>query len=127
VLKLFTWLGQLGALGVLVLMTITSFAVVAFFRRRPDPDAGPLRTFVAPLVAGVLMLAIAVLAVTNFNVLITSAPDAPLTTEAVVLPLLLLVAGVIGVVVAAVIRAKDPEGYARIGQRTDVEKTEYVQ
>jgi len=30
-----TWLGQLGALGVLVLMTVTSFAVVAFFRRRP--------------------------------------------------------------------------------------------
>jgi amino acid transporter len=127
VLKLFTWLGQLGALGVLVLMTVTSFAVVAFFRRRPDPDAGPVRTLVAPLVAGVLLLAIAILAVTNFNVLITSAPDAPLTTEAVVLPLLLLVAGVIGVVVAAVIRAKDPERYARIGQRTDVEKTEHVQ
>jgi amino acid transporter len=127
VIKLFTWLGQLGALGVLVLMTVTSFAVVAFFRRRPDPDAGPLRTFVAPLIAGVLMLAIAVLAVTNFNVLITSAPDAPLTTEAVLLPLLLLVAGVIGVVVAAVIRAKDPERYARIGQRTDVEKAEHVQ
>jgi hypothetical protein len=43
-LKLFTWLGQLGALGVLVLMTVTSFAVVAFFRRCPDPYAGPLRT-----------------------------------------------------------------------------------
>src|SRR3954452_12091915 len=31
VLKLFTWLTNLGALGVLCLMTLTSFAVVAFF------------------------------------------------------------------------------------------------
>ena len=127
VIKLFTWLGQLGALGVLFLMTVTSFAVVAFFRRHPDPDAGPVRTFVAPLIAGVLMLAIAVLAVTNFNVLITSAPDAPLTTAAVVLPLILLVTGVVGMVVGAAIRSRDPERYARIGQRTAVETAEHVQ
>jgi len=126
VLQLFTWLGQLGALGVLVLMTVTSFAVVAFFRRRPDPDAGPVRTLVAPLVAGVLMLVIAVLGVTNFNVLVTSAPDAPLTTAAVVLPLLLLVAGVIGMIVAAAIRSRDPQRYERIGNRTAVEVAEHV-
>ena len=54
-------------------MTVTSFAVVAFFRARPDRDAGPWRTFVAPLIAGVLMLVVLVLGVTNFNVLITSA------------------------------------------------------
>ena len=35
VLKLFTWLTNLGALGVLLLMAVTSFAVVAFFRRGP--------------------------------------------------------------------------------------------
>src|SRR4051794_29736203 len=126
VIQLFTWLGQLGALGVLVLMTVTSFAVVAFFRRRPDPDAGPIRTFVAPLIAGVLMLVIAVLGVTNFNVLITSAPDAPLATAAVVLPLLLLVAGVMGMIVAATIRSRDPQRYARIGNRTAVEAAEQV-
>jgi hypothetical protein len=72
------------------------------------------------------MLVIAVLAVTNFNVLITSAPDAPLTTAAVVLPLLLLVAGVIGMVVAATIRSRDPERYERIGNRTAVEEAEQV-
>jgi amino acid transporter len=126
VLKLFTWLGQLGALGVLALMTITSFAVVAFFRRQPDPDAGPMRTFVAPLVAGVLMFVILVLAVTNFNVLITSSPDAPLATSAVVLPLILLAAGIIGLVVAATIRSRDPKRYARIGNRTAVEVAEQV-
>ena len=36
VLKLFTWLTNMGALGVLLLMTLTSFAVVAYFRRSPE-------------------------------------------------------------------------------------------
>jgi hypothetical protein len=81
---------------------------------------------VAPLIAGVLMLVIAILAVTNFNVLITSSPDAPLATAAVVLPLLLLVAGVIGVIVAATIRSRDPQRYERIGNRTAVEVAENV-
>ena len=80
----------------------------------------------APLIAGVLMLVIAVLAVTNFNVPITSAPDAPLTTAAVVLPLMLLVAGVVGMVVAAAIRSRDPERYERIGNRTAVEAAEQI-
>jgi hypothetical protein len=65
--------------------------------------------------------------VTNFNVLITSSPDAPLTTSAVVLPLLLLAAGVIGLVVAAAIRSRDPQRYQRIGQRTAVEEVEHAQ
>ena len=126
VLKLFTWLTNVGALGVLALMTVTSFAVVAFFRSRPDIQEGTYRTFVAPLVSGLLMVVVLVLGVTNFNVLITSSTDAPTDTMAIVLPLLLLVTAVAGMVVAAVIRARDPERYARIGQRTAVEQAEHV-
>ena len=92
-----------------------------YFRRRPDPDAGPLRTFVAPLIAGVLLLVILVLAVTNFNVLITARPTRRPTTAAVILPLILLVAGVIGMIVAATIRSPAiPQRYERIGKRTAV-------
>ena len=36
VLKLFTWLTNLGALGVLLLMSTTSFAVVGYFRLNPQ-------------------------------------------------------------------------------------------
>ena len=43
VLKLFTWLTNLGALGVLLLMTLTSFAVIAFFRKRPELQPTPCR------------------------------------------------------------------------------------
>jgi NADH:ubiquinone oxidoreductase subunit 5 (subunit L)/multisubunit Na+/H+ antiporter MnhA subunit len=126
VLKLFTWLTNLGALGVLALMTVTSFAVVAFFRSRPEAGAGPWRTFVAPLAAGVLMLAVFILGVTNFNVLITSSTTAPTDTMSIVLPLLLLAAAIAGVVVAMVIRNRDPERYARIGERTPAEPAEDV-
>ncbi|MCW3003709.1 MAG: amino acid permease-associated region, partial [Conexibacter sp.] len=44
VLKLFTWLTNLGALGVLLLMAVTSFSVVAYFRKRPDHDLGAWST-----------------------------------------------------------------------------------
>jgi amino acid transporter len=127
VLELFTWLTNLGALGVLALMTVTSFAVVAFFGRRPDPGLGTWRTAVAPALSGVLLLVILVLGVTNFNVLITGATDAPTASMSVVLPLVLLAAGLAGMAVAAAIRARDPERYAHIGERTAVERAEDVE
>jgi amino acid transporter len=126
VLKLFTWLTNLGALGVLCLMAVTSFAVVAFFRGHPSPEEGAWPTRVAPTIAGVLMVVVLVLGVTNFNVLITSSTDAPTDAMSIVLPLLLLAAAVAGVVTAATIRSRDPERYARIGERTAVEQAEHV-
>jgi amino acid transporter len=126
VLKLFTWLTNLGALGVLLLMTITSFAVVSYFRARPDHGAGQWRTLIAPAIAGVLMLVVVVLGVTNFNVLITSSTDAPTDTMAIVLPLIVFAAAVAGMIVAAIIRSRDPQRYAQIGERTAVEQAEGV-
>ena len=78
VLKLFTWLTNLGALGVLLLMAMTSFAVVGYFRastRRRGSARG--RRTIAPVLAGVALLVVLVLGVLNFNVLITSATNAP--------------------------------------------------
>jgi amino acid transporter len=126
VLKLFTWLTNLGALGVLLLMTVTSFAVVAFFRRQPDLAAGTYRTFIAPLIAGVLLLVVLILGVTNFNVLITSSTTAATDKMAIILPAILLVAGLLGMAVAAWMRSAHPDRYARIGQRTQVEQAEHV-
>ncbi len=122
VLKLFTWLTNLGALGVIVLMTMTSFAVVAFFRRRPVRELGVWRTLVAPVVAGLALVAILVLGVANFNVLITSSTDAPTATISVVLPLVVFGSGIAGLLVAAVLRGRAPERYARIGEPTAVER-----
>src|SRR4051794_20413554 len=53
VLKLFTWLTNLGALGVRLLMATTSFAVVAYFARDPHPDVSAWASRWAPAIAGV--------------------------------------------------------------------------
>jgi amino acid transporter len=122
VLKLFTWLTNLGALGVLLLMAITSFAVVAFFNRKPVDDLSPWRTLFAPALAGVLLTAVLVLGVLNFNVLITGLTDAPTDTMAIVLPLILLAGGLLGMLVAALLKSSRPDIYAHIGERSPVER-----
>jgi amino acid transporter len=125
-LKLFTWLSNMGALGVVFLMAVTSFAVFAFFQRHPDPELSPLRTVVAPLAAGVALLAIVVLGVLNFNVLITGLLDAPTDSMTVTLMVVLLAAAVLGAIVAAVLRSNRPDVYAGIGQPTQTEVIEHV-
>jgi amino acid transporter len=126
VLKLFTWLTNLGALGVVLLMALTSFAVVAFFRRRPAPELGTWRTLIAPVIAGLGLLAILVLGVANFNVLITGSTDAPTDSISVILPIVLFGSGVVGLIVAAIMRSKAPQRYTAIGQPTQVEEAELI-
>jgi amino acid transporter len=126
VLELFTWLTNLGALGVLLLMAATSAAVVAYFRAHPDHDLGAWRTLVAPLSAGIGLVTILVLGVTNFNVLITGATDAPTDTMTVVLQLILLGGAILGVIVGLILRRSRPEVYARIGEPSPVEATERI-
>jgi amino acid transporter len=121
VLKLFTWLTNLGALGVLLLMAVTSFAVVAFFRKRPDAEVSPFARGVAPAIAGVALLVVLVLGVLNFNVLITGATDAPTDTMTIVLPVILFGGGLLGLVVGAWMRSNRPDTYARIGEGAGAE------
>ena len=125
-LKLFTWLTNLGALGVLRADGGHVVRGRAFFRRRPDPTPARGARSIAPLVAGVLMLGMLVLGVANFNVLITSATDAPTDTMSIVLPLILFGAGVAGCSSRRASAARDPERYERIGERTAVEQAEHV-
>ena len=65
VLNMFTWVSQLGTLGVLAMMAITSAAVIAFFRR-PGKRLGP-STLILPLVPGVIMVALFVYIFMNFG------------------------------------------------------------
>jgi amino acid transporter len=122
VLKLFTWLTNLGALGVLLLMAATSFAVVGYFRRRPDAAVSPWAGTIAPAIAGVALLVVLVLGVLNFNVLITSATDAPTDTMAIVLPAILFGAGLVGLLLGAWFKSSRPGTYARIGEGARAEK-----
>ena len=126
VLKLFTWLTNLGALGVLLLMAVTSFAVVAFFGKRPDTGLGPWRTRIAPAIAGISLLVVLVLGVSNFNVLITSTIGAPTDNMTIILQVILFGGGALGLLVGWVMKKTRPDDYALIGERTPVEEAEGV-
>jgi amino acid transporter len=121
VLKLFTWLTNLGALGVLLLMAVTSFAVVAFFRKRPDADVSSFAGAIAPAIAGVALLVVLVLGVLNFNVLITGTTDAPTDTMTIVLPVILFGGGLLGLLVGVWMKSNRPDTYARIGEGAGAE------
>jgi hypothetical protein len=111
---------------VLLLMATVSFAVIAYFRAHPEHGVGIWRALIAPLVAGLALVAILVLGVANFNVLITSSTTAPLDSISIVLPVLLFGMAIVGMIVAALIRARDPDRYRLIGERTAVEEAEQV-
>lgn len=117
VLALFTWLTQLGTLAIIVLMSLASFAVVAFFARHRELDRNVLRTTVAPLFGGVVMAAVAVYAASQFGLLIGN-PQSPLRW---ILPALILVAAVAGIVAAVLLKGRSPEMYAQMGRHRDID------
>ncbi|MFI5755896.1 APC family permease [Streptomyces sp. NPDC051569] len=111
VLRLFTWMGNVGALGVIVLMAAAAFAVIAFFVRRGAGRAQAPR-LVASGLAGVALLAIAVYTVKDFDVLVGAGPGSALSW---VLPGIIVLALVGGLVYGAVLRSARPDVHARIG------------
>ncbi|MQA72800.1 MAG: amino acid permease [Solirubrobacterales bacterium] len=115
VLQLFTWLTNLGALGVILLLALASFSVVGYFARHPHSESA-WTSRISPALAGVLLSAVFVIALLNFNVLITGLQDAPTDDRTIILPAILIGGGLIGVGVGAWLRAKRPEVYARIGE-----------
>lgn len=112
VLALFTWLTQLGTLAILVLMALSSFAVIAFFTRHPELDTNVLRTKVAPLVGGISLAAVAIYAASQFGLLIGN-PESALRWA---LPALIVVAAVGGILAAARLRHVSPQQYAEMGR-----------
>ncbi|MFC7306860.1 APC family permease [Streptomyces monticola] len=111
VLHLFTWMGNVGALGIIVLMAVASLAVIVFFTRRGAARAQAWRLTAASL-AGLALLVIAFYTVKDFDVLVGAGPGSAL---AWVLPGIIGAALVIGLVHGAVLRSRRPEVHARIG------------
>ncbi len=110
VLVLFSWLTNLGTLGVTAMMAITSLTVLAFFHRNRDLDASILRTKICPALSFVLMTLFSIQAIRQFGVLTGAS-----TTMAVLLPFSLVAAMAIGVMVAARLKKTAPEFYAKLG------------
>lgn len=111
VLTLFTWLTNMGAFGLVLLMALTSLAVLGFLRRFSDEYSVWTR-MIAPGLAAIGLIILFVVIVVNFNVLIGSEGYSVLSW---LLPAIVLVPGLLGTVWAWWLRAERPETYRGIG------------
>ncbi|MFC6883880.1 MULTISPECIES: APC family permease [Actinomadura] len=112
VLTLFNWFTNLGALGVILLLALTSAAVVRHFARDPRGENAWNR-LAAPVLSGLGLAAVFVACLLNFDALLGADRDSALVW---LLPGLLLAAAVAGLLHAAYLRAARPDAYARIGR-----------
>jgi amino acid transporter len=115
IVYLFFWLTVLGGLGVLILMTATSAAVVFFFGRRYDnrSDVGIWSRFVAPFIAFLGLGYVLFLTVDQFATLL-GLPD-PHSPWRWVLPASFAAAALAGMLWAVIIKLTRPAVYASIG------------
>ncbi|MEU8263923.1 APC family permease [Micromonospora sp. NPDC048999] len=109
--QLFFWCGTGGGFGVLLLITATAVAVIAFFARTRTEET-LWRRAIAPALAAIALIAVIVVAVDNFAVLLGVAPDSPLRW---VIPTVYPVAALLGLLWGLVLRRSRPDVYARIG------------
>lgn len=112
--KMFFWLTVLGGLGVLILMAVTSVAVLAYFTRRVNRrHAGVGRGVIAPAVAAVGLGGVLYVTVAQFAVLLGVQATSSLRWQ---LPALYAAAAMVGFGWALVLRDRQPVVYARIGR-----------
>ena len=108
---LFFWLGTTGGFGILLLLTATSVAVIAFFARDPHGESA-WRRLIAPALATALLTGIVVLALLHYHTLLGVAPGSP---AAWLLPAGYAVMAAAGLGWAIVLRLRRPHVYATIG------------
>ena len=110
----FTLAGAASSLGVVILMTLVSVAMLVFFRR-VDTGKGVWHTVVAPAVSTLGLGVILVLVVTNFSLLTGTQAQAYGVMGFV------LASFVIGAIGAVIIRSRRPEVYENLDDRTAVQ------
>jgi amino acid transporter len=111
-LKLGTWSPLLGVLGLLGIQALVSLAIIRYFLTSARDGFRWWSTLVAPLLGFAAMVAACVLLVVNRYAL-AGTDDA---LYLAVLPWVVLAVFTIGMVLAAILRTRDPERYAGIGQ-----------
>ena len=103
--------GALGGLGVMILLAVTSAAVIRYFRRQPGRESAWART-IAPALSALLLSAAIVLADMHFGTLLGTGPGNP---AGWLLPSVFGAAAVAGLCWGAFLRARRPAVYATIG------------
>ncbi|NHB75884.1 hypothetical protein [Rhodobacter calidifons] len=113
ILNMFTWISQIGTLGVIGMMAITLVSVIAFFSKQGG--GSPLSTKILPAIAGLIMTALFVYIFLNYGDL-TGTRGGSLSW---ILPALIPLGGLIGYLLAMRLRAADPARFATMGQTQD--------
>ncbi|MEV4226379.1 APC family permease [Streptomyces bobili] len=112
-------LAILGTMAILVVQAVCSFAVLAYFRSHHPESRHWFKTFTAPLLGGVAMLAVVALLVSNMGV--AAGPE----SDSLVLKATPWIVGLIAVAgfgYAQYLKRRSPERYALLG-RTVLEET----
>ncbi len=102
---------SLGALGVLILMVITSLAVIGYFRERPGLER-PWSRSVAPFLGGVLLTLVLVLVLDNFHTLLGVPPG---DARSWAVPAVFAVVAAMGLLWGWFLKVQRPEVYRTIG------------
>ena len=103
--------GTTGGFGILILLAVTSVAVIAFFARNPRGESAWSR-LIAPALAAILLTGLAVLAVMHYDTLLGVPPGA---AAAWALPVSYAVLAAAGLAWALVIKIRRPGVYDAIG------------
>jgi amino acid transporter len=109
ILNLFTWISQIGTLGIMAMMALASFAVIAFFNKDAHGES-PLVAMVAPVIAGLAMLALFIYIFFNFGALTQTSG-----AMGIILPGLVVLAAIIGIVLAARLKGANAAKFSRMG------------
>lgn len=105
----YTWLSGAATLGLVTLMTLTSVAVIAFFRSQAG-DKSHWQTVTAPALAAVGLGTVLVLVAANFTVLINDPVAAGVVAAMVIISYL------VGIALAARLKRARPEIFAQLAE-----------
>lgn len=109
--QLMFWVGTGGAFGVMLLITLTSLAVIAFFARKPSGE-NAWRRLIAPVLSLIVLVFVVYMAVADFNDLLGVEPDHSLRW---IIPALYPAVAILGVLWALILKGTKPDVYQAIG------------
>lgn len=102
--EIYTWFSGMATFGLVLLMTMTSAAVIAYFRRAPS-TATMWQAVFAPALAFLGLGTVLILVLVNLPLLVGT------ETAATVVTIGMVVSFAAGVIIALVLRAKAPDTY----------------
>ena len=112
VMQLFAWFSNLATLCLILLMALTSLAVICFFRANPDLATSKMKCFVLPALSGLALAAICLMALVHFDVLTGASQEL-----SILLCSIIPIAAFIGVLLAARLRSTAPLSFRALGHQ----------